>query len=272
LTIITTVRPTTADYPLEFQRESLVSQADVDAYDRDGFLVISDAVAPTTLEILKEKAEPFAEAPDYPVVLNIHRKQRIFGELMLHPIIIEAMEKLQRSPIYGLTSQYLFKRAGSTYGRQSWVPHQDNAYPKAEQGAYTILHLSIEASDAENGGLVFWPGSHVEPILDYNYKHSWRETVDDDGVARPGWEIRDLPEKYKPIDVTLPAGSLCVMHGHLIHASRPNFSETRSRPQYSMAFLNQGSSYFRGKTSVKQPFTRRELEAMPPEATEFKVN
>jgi ectoine hydroxylase-related dioxygenase (phytanoyl-CoA dioxygenase family) len=260
------------DFDLKFRRDELVSDTEISIYDRDGFLIVPDVLDPETLKLLKEKAEPFAESPDYPVVLNIHRKQRIFGELMLHPIIMTAMERLQRSTIFGLTSQYLFKRAGSTYGRQSWTPHQDNAYPKAEHGAYTILHLALEDSDSENGGLEFWTGSHVEPILDYEYKHSWREKVDDDGIARPGWMIHNIPKQYSATNVNVSAGSLCVMHGHLIHASKPNLSVDRNRPQYSMAFINHDSSYLRGETSIKMPFTRTEVEAMPREATEFPVN
>jgi len=53
--------------------------------------------------------------------------------------------------------------------------------------------------------------------------------------------------------MSLKKGSLCLMHGHLIHGSYPNLSTTRSRPQYSMAFLNKNASFDEGKTSVKVP-------------------
>ena len=42
-----------------------------------------------------------------------------------------------------------------------------------------------------------------------------------------------------------------------------------TRRQYSMAYLTQNSNYFKGVTSVKQPFRRAELDQMPAEATEF---
>ena len=259
-------------YEFEFTREDLVTDEDVEAYNRDGYLILPSVLSEATLDLLKEKGAPFGDAPDYPVVLNIHRKQRIFGELMLHDKMLAMMKKIHAFDCFGLTSQYFFKKPGSKYAKQSWRPHQDNAYPKAEHGAYTVVHLTVDPSGPENGGLVFWRGSHVEPILEYDYKKSWREEPDDDGIARPGWMILDMPNTYERVELDAPAGSLIIMHGNLIHGSSPNFSESMTRRQYSMAYLTQNSNYFKGVTSVKQPFRRAELDQMPAEATEFAAN
>jgi len=259
-------------YEIEFVRDVLLNDGDVSAYRRDGYLILPSVVAPKTLELLSEKGAPFGEAPDYPVVLNIHRKQRAFGELMLHEKILGMMKTIHEFDCVGLTSQYFFKKPGSKYAMQSWRPHQDNAYPKAEPGAYTVIHLAIDESNQENGGLVFWKGSHVEPILEYDYKKSWREAPDEDGIARPGWMVLDMPDQYERVEVDMPAGSLCVMHGHLIHGSSPNCSRSMTRRQYSMAYLTRNSDYFEGVTSLKKPFAEADLKSMPAEATEFVPN
>ena len=81
-------------YEFEFTREDLVTDEDVEAYNRDGYLILPSVLSEATLDLLKEKGAPFGDAPDYPVVLNIHRKQRIFGELMLHDKMLAMMKKI----------------------------------------------------------------------------------------------------------------------------------------------------------------------------------
>ena len=259
-------------YEFEFARDVLVSEDDISAYRRDGYLILPSMLTRNSLDLLAEKGAPFGEAPDFPVVLNIHRKQRVFGELMLHEKMLAMLKAVHGCDCDGLNSQYFFKKPGSKYAMQSWRPHQDNAYPKAARGAYTVVHLTIDKNSQENGGLVFWKGSHVEPILDYDYKKSWRETPDEDGIARPGWMILNMPDKYERVELDMPEGSLCVMHGHLIHGSSVNYSQSMTRRQYSMAYLTQNSHYLEGVTSVKKPFRRTDLNEMPAEATEFDPN
>ena len=77
------------------------------------------------------------------------------------------------------------------------------------------------------------------------------------GISRPGWTIKDneikkVKKKYKAIKIDGKSGSLCFMHGNLVHSSTPNKSKTKDRATDSMAFLNKNAK-FRGKgfNSVK---------------------
>jgi ectoine hydroxylase-related dioxygenase (phytanoyl-CoA dioxygenase family) len=246
-----------------FMTEPLVDAAAKSLYDKNGYLLLERAVTPEACDALAALAQPFGESPDYPVTLNIHRKRRAFGEFMMLAALREAVATLHGAPVCGLNSQYLFKRHGTKYGRQSWVPHQDNAYPQAEHGALSIVHLMIDDSGPENGGLVFWEGSHVEPILDYEWRKSWREDADEDDITRPGRQINNIPDKYEAINIEAPKGSLCFMHGNLVHGSAPNMSQSRNRQQYSMGFINQGSDFLRGEVSIKMIFTPDHVDQVP---------
>jgi ectoine hydroxylase-related dioxygenase (phytanoyl-CoA dioxygenase family) len=197
---------------------------------------------------------------------------QLFGQIMLNDSLLKFMEILHKEEVSGLTSQYLFKRPNTKYGKQSWVPHQDNAYPKAPHGHYTIVHLALDASNQNNGGLVFWKGSHVEPILPYIYKKSWMEESDPDGIARPGWEIKNIPNQYQKINIELNPGDLCFMHGHLIHGSQSNNSSDLSREQYSMGYCVSGSPFLEGVTSKKRVFTKSELVQVPIKPEHYEIS
>lgn len=153
-----------------------------------------------------------------------------------------------------MSDQYLYKRPSSTYGKQSWTFHQDNSYPRAPRDCYFIVHVAVDTSEKENGGLIFLPGSHKEEILDFENNISWKEKSDKDGITRPGQTIKNssVLNKYKHIDVTFPKGAVCFMHGNLIHASHPNLSKSRDRNQYSMCYMVRGIDNFNvGKNSPR---------------------
>ena len=76
---------------------------------------------------------------------------------------------------------------------------------ESKKGSYIIIHLAVDESSKENGGLIYLQGSHAEEILDYqNNKKSWKEDNNEDGITRPGQTInyeQEMLNKYKPIDV-----------------------------------------------------------------------
>lgn len=219
-------------------------------YDRNGFLVIPDVFDDEACETMKSLANQAAEE-GYPVTLNIHRKIDLFFDIMKDPVLVATVKAVQRHMVVGLNSQYLYKRAGTSYARQSWTPHQDSAYINAKRGTYIQVHIFVDPQDKENGGLFYYAGSHREEILPYEYAKSWKEDFDESGISHPGWGIKEIPPQYKKIDIVGPKGGVCLQHGNVIHGSYPNLTENRSREQYSMAYLNEGASFLRGRTSIK---------------------
>jgi len=237
---------------LKLCNEVSINDQETAKYHDQGYLVVENVMSGFECKMLRRLAESFADA-ERSVVLNIHTKSEVFAQVMKDPTIVNLVKKVQETDITGLNSQYLFKMGGSSYGKQSWTPHQDNSYPKARKGTYIIAHLSLEDSDPGNGGLIFWPGSQEEDILPFENNKSWKENFDAKGISHPGQTVT-VPEKYIKTDMYLPKGSLCLMNGNLIHGSYPNLSPFRSRPQYSMAYLNKGEPFERGNTATREPF------------------
>ena len=223
-------------------------------YDQNGYLIIEDVLSSDKCEDIKKKSQEFIELPEYPVALNVHRKSDFFWKIISNDKIVDLVKFIQDSDIDAVNDQYLFKKANTKYGRQSWTFHQDNSYPKAKKGSYIILHLAVDESTKENGGLIYLQGSHSEEILDYQNNKSWKEDNNEDGITRPGQTInyeQEMIKKYKPIDVVFPKGSISLMHGNLIHGSHPNLSKDKDRNQYSMCYMNRGVEFFKGKSSPR---------------------
>jgi YVTN family beta-propeller protein len=140
-------------------------------------------------------------------------------------------------------------------GRQAWVPHQDATYVDAKDGTYIQVHIFLVQNKKENGGLYYYSGSHREPKLPYEYRRSWREEFDEDGISRPGWLIKNIPPQYPKVDIVGPKGGVCFQHGNVIHGSYPNLTRDRDRCQYSIAYLNEGEFYRKGEASIKIPLS-----------------
>lgn len=218
-----------------------------DKYNKNGYFVIKDILGKKTCQDIKKYAEKnLAEKPKFPISLNVHRNDKNFFNIISDKNIVEAVKFFQKSKIDALNDQMIYKKKNSYYASQSWTFHQDNAYPKAKHGNYVIAHLFLDDSTPNNGGLIFFEGSHVEPVLDYKIRNSHKENKNNKGVTRPGATINQkdmnrVKKIYKKVDIDVESGTLCIMHGNLVHGSYSNKSKTKDRSTYSMAYINKGA-------------------------------
>ena len=224
-------------------------------YDDFGYLIIPGIFDEEACKIMSEAGEAVAEE-DYSVVLNIHRRVDLFLDIMKDPVLVAMVEAVQRHQVVGLNSQFLYKKPGTPYAKQSWSPHQDNAYVRASYGGYMQLHIFLDRNEKENGGLYYYAGSQKEDLLPYEYVKSWKEEVGEDGLTHPGWKVVP-PSQYRKVDAVGPKGGVCLQHGNIIHGSYPNLTGDRWRRQYSMAYLNDGEEFLKGQTSIKIPVALR---------------
>jgi len=220
-------------------------------YDDSGYLIVPGVLDGGMCEKIKDFAAGLAEG-DHSVLLNIHRKEDVFMQIVKSPIIVGIIKQVQKNKVVAMNDQYLYKKAGTPYAKQSWNPHQDSAYVNAKKETYMQIHFFLDAQEKENGGLYCFPGSHEEEILPYTYAKSWREEFDENGISHPGWKV-EVPPQYKQLDVVAPQGAIFLQHGNVIHGSHPNMSKNRSRQQYSIAYLNEGETIDKGEASIKIP-------------------
>ena len=60
----------------------------------------------------------------------------------------------------GLQTQVIYKFPQSKYGKQSYVPHQDNSYAKNKNGLFFTAHIFLVNSNKRNGTLYVYKDSH----------------------------------------------------------------------------------------------------------------
>lgn len=235
-----------------------LSKSDFESYKKSGYFVLRNFLKGNECKKIKSYAEKYyAEKPKYPITLNIHRKDKNFYNIVSNKKLVKFLNFFQKSKIDVLNDQMIYKKKNSAYSGQSWTFHQDNSYTKAAYGRYVILHIFLDDSGPKNGGLIFFSGSHQEPILDFKRRKSHKEKILKNGVTRPGLTINSshldrIKKQYKKIDINEKRGTICLMHGHLVHGSYPNFSKTKDRATYSIAFINRNAHLpNKGRTSKK---------------------
>ena len=185
-----------------------------------------------TEQLCKEVQETVAYARN--ILRNVH--------------IVSTIEQLLNREIVGLSTQYLFKEAGSLYAKQAWHPHQDNFYPKNEHGLYMTSNIFLEDSDRENGTVYIYEGSHQAGLLPAEPRISYREKAG----SNPG-SLVQIPDAYRNRrkDIVMSKGGVLFLHGNIIHGSYSNVSD-RSRPWFSGCYIPKGEKYVIGENAKRQ--------------------
>lgn len=215
-------------------------------YDNNGYLVVP-VLEPGECDQLLELLEKYADK-DYSAIMNLDREVHELKALMKDKRIISIVKALQNNAILGtLISQILYKKAGTPYAAQAWKPHQDNSYPQAPYGAMLTINIFLEKADRENGCMYLFPGSHKEPLLEFEPTPSYKETVG----TNPG-NLVNVPPEYPKVDVVAAKGDMLVLHGHMIHGSYANTSANRSRPLFSITYCNKDAPFLIGRNANRK--------------------
>lgn len=225
-------------------------------YHHMGYVIFDGIFLPEECDAIIEEIESHADS-DFSAIMNLDRKSEAMRSIMRKWRVVKILEDLQGAEVVGLMSQVLFKKRGSAYAPQAWNPHQDNAYPKAEHGAYITINIFLEDADRENGSLYAYAGSHHEGLLDARPTVSHREAPG----TNPGKVIKDPSRylQYPRVDLSFKKGSMLVLHGNLVHGSYPNFSLTRNRPLLSISYITKGVPFWSGKNAKREPIELRPL-------------
>lgn len=256
------------------EMKPVLSEEQVNFYRDNGYLVVENVVSRSECDHAIAMYEKYAK-PDYRAIMNLYRgiieyveggmveyvpvdPQDAEFELSLveHYPIPQMLEDLQLAEVGLLQTMLLFKKVGTPYQRQSWNPHQDNAYPQAVWGAYITGNICFTDQDPENGCLRMYPGSHREFLLDFEAKKSFHENVGD----RPGHKV-EVPPQYSAVDLPMKKGSVLFLHGNVIHDSYPNVSPTRSRQMLLIPYITACVDFIPGGTAKR---TYRPLRKRPP--------
>ena len=210
-----------------------LTDADREAYARDGYTLVEDALTTEQLTRLRDTVDRFvagahgvaasndvydletSHTPDAPRVRRIklpHTHDPFFMELARSPSVTEPVSQLIGPNLRLHTSKINLKAAG--YGAPiEW--HQDWAfYPHTNED---ILAAGIFLDDVggDNGPLMVLPGSHTGPVFDHHADGVFCGAIDTQAAGI------DLAAA-KP--VMGKAGSMSLHHVRTVHGSALNTS------------------------------------------------
>jgi len=225
-----------------------------DFFYAHGFVVVRGIFSREECDEFLVRLKQHAEE-GFPAIHNIDRnppdgKGFIGAErIYKNKRVVALLDTLCGAEVVALGNQTLFKEAGSRWAAQAWNPHQDNSYPQTPNGEYTTINIFLADADKENGGLYVYPGSHKEGLLPFERTISIREAPG----QNPGNTVV-IPEKHqgKHIDLEVKRGDMLVLHGHVIHGSYRNKSQTRSRPLFSVSYVPRGTPFKTGKNNQRK--------------------
>jgi phytanoyl-CoA hydroxylase len=215
----------------------MLSQQQVEAYHRDGYVVAERLLDRAELDMLRRKLDELLEGargvsahtdvydlepdhrPDAPRVRRIktpHKHFPLFREFAQNPKLVAALQQLL-GPAVRLHGSKINIKAPQGGAAVEW--HQDWAfYPHTNDD---VLAVGVMLDDClmENGPLLILPGTHKGPV--YDHHHDGRFA----GATDPGAYDLDVNQA---VALTAPAGSISFHHARVLHASSQNTSQ-RSR-------------------------------------------
>ena len=172
-------------------------------YRKTGFHVEPDLFPPSLCDELVEVANRFPEVlkGNFRTVLQPHRQSDVFLDTLRRPQVVRIVREFIGGSISAVQSQFFYCMPGTP----GFQPHQDNRFVNAPQGAFASAWVALCDVDRNNGGLILYPGSHGEPLLDTESVDYEETSLQDVNAVRLRCRI---PDQYKPLDLRMTQGSV----------------------------------------------------------------
>jgi phytanoyl-CoA hydroxylase len=222
----------------------MLSRADIDRYDRDGFIVVPGVLGDEEVASLRDAADELVSksrtvashnevydlepghTADMPKVRRIKTPDRWdprFAAMVRHPGIIGCLQALWGENVRFDTSKLNMKAAG--FGSPvEW--HQDWAFYPHTNDDLAAVGIMIDDIDQENGPLLVVPGTHCGPVHDHHAEGRFCGAID---PAKVQLDFK------RAVPCTGSAGSITIHHVRAVHGSAPNIS-SRSRRLFLLQF------------------------------------
>lgn len=217
-------------------------------YDREGYLVFENVMAASEIERVRDALKPYLNKPgrnnfegykSHRVYSLLAKSPEVFSDMVSHPLAL-AFAEADLGDSCLLTSLLAINlQPGETV--QPWHHDDFDIFVPRPRPAYGLSSFwAIDDTTAENGATEIIPGSHLWGAEDQpGGLLSNFETVSQDVSVAAGEDPQPHPDTLK---VLLPAGSLMIAKGTLIHRGGANQSADNRlivTPQYCVGWARQ---------------------------------
>ena len=174
-------------------------------FDKSGLMIFRGVLAPEVVASWRATYDrlgnPERKVEFNPVAVNDEALQPLLRLIATHPVILAAVSEIFGHDIALYNQRFIVK---DKYARDSVFLHQDTPYHVGWPNKASAF-VALSRVTAENGGLIFYPGSHR-----YGY-------LGDAGEIDRKWT-----DGMTPVCPELTQGDFVLMHSALWHESHPN--------------------------------------------------
>lgn len=214
----------------------MISDQDVAAYRRDGYIVVPDVLDATEIATLQAVIDGLianaANVDSHDDVYDLepshtraqprvrrikapHKIDARFMDLVRHPKVVAILSRLLGPDLrlYGSKLNMKAPRYGSPV---EW--HQDWAFYPHTNDDVLAIGVMLDDMELSNGPLLVVPGSHTGPVFDHHADGTFCGAVDPAAIEA---------EIDRAVPLTGRAGSMSFHHVRLLHGSALNTSNRR---------------------------------------------
>ncbi len=215
-----------------------LTQTQIDSYERDGYLVVRDALTPSEMAGLIDAADYFArqaleltedsdiiELDDAPQnaggpslirrLKSPHTNHEAFAKALAHPGVLDMVEDIIGPDIRWIHSKLNAKQP-SGGGIGEW--HTDWGYYPHTNDSILEVGIALDPCTEASGCMLVVPGTHTGRAYDHSQKGRFV------GGVQPG--------EFDPADVVaveLQPGDISMHHVRLLHGSDQNHTKQQRR-------------------------------------------
>jgi ectoine hydroxylase len=228
-----------------------LSQAQVDAYQREGFLVIERVFSPDEMAVLEatlpEITDPSRGKIDFDDVsgtVSVSQGAHLYNEtlhrLTLHPRLVRPAQQLLGTAFHVYQSRLTIKSGLHGVPASGWIWHQDystwHRYDGMPEPRALVTFTFLDDVTAANAPLLVMPRSHHRGLIstsDVLVEGKNGRTYEDDLIAPD--LLREMAQRDGVMALTGPVGTVAFMHCAMVHGSTENISPLR-RALFAVVF------------------------------------
>jgi len=200
----------------------VLSEVQIAAYERDGFLAPVAAMSGAEARALRARLETIEAGTGGPLRGDLRHKAHLLfpflAELIRHPVILDAVEDLLGPDILCWNTNFFIKEA-ETPSFVSW--HQDSTYWGLSSPDVCTAWVALTPSNLDNGAMAVIPKSHTKDQIPH------RDTFDRHNLLTRGQEVAVEVDEKEAMPLVLLPGEMSLHHVRLVHGSPPNPSPDR---------------------------------------------
>jgi non-heme Fe2+,alpha-ketoglutarate-dependent halogenase len=201
----------------------LLSDAQIRAYRRDGYLCPLTALSPAEAARYRSKLEAAEAAAGGSLPGPYRHKPHLVytwaQELIRHPKILDAVEDVIGPDILAWESVF-FTKEPHTADYISW--HQDITYWGLEaEGDVVTAWVALRPSTPESGCMRVVPGTHLREVVPHS------DSFGAHNMLSRGQEIAVEVDEAHAVDLVLEPGQMSLHHVKIFHGSHRNRADDR---------------------------------------------